>query len=434
MEEQWINDLRKKMASHQTPVPPGLWEQIESALPTPQPAPLPLARKILLWTSGISSIAAAVVLAFLFIPRENPTSVPPSPALQTSVVDVRPVAPVLQSVPRPLRQQPLAQATLSTKDALEQRESAVDHLTTSTQKKTVRSTLPVPGDPVLLPQQKQSAQPESKEKIPQPPTDRSVTKQNVTDRTPDFSRERVSAASQSHLTATAGRPPRRNWAFNLYAANLTHTSLRSSGYGEFVAGTALPKDFSESSFPAKDLIYSNLGKTVETQKKHRFPLQFGLSARYHLTSRLSLESGLTYTYLSSELTSGTADHHFVTEQRLQYLGIPLLLGYDLWKNKTWNLYLSGGGMLEKCIHGKSRTDYVLSNELVASHKNHVMEKPLQCSLLGAMGAQLHLSSHIGIYAEPGVSYYFDNGSPIETIYKDKAFNFNFKLGLRIHFN
>lgn len=38
-----------------------------------------------------------------------------------------------------------------------------------------------------------------------------------------------------------------------------------------------------------------------------------------------------------------------------------------------------------------------------------------------------------MYVEPGISYYFDDGSPISTIYKEKPVNFNLNLGLRFTF-
>ena len=37
--------------------------------------------------------------------------------------------------------------------------------------------------------------------------------------------------------------------------------------------------------------------------------------------------------------------------------------------------------------------------------------------MGAVGAQYNISSRVGIYVEPGVSYFFDDGSDIETIRK-----------------
>ena len=44
--------------------------------------------------------------------------------------------------------------------------------------------------------------------------------------------------------------------------------------------------------------------------------------------------------------------------------------------------------------------------------------------------QYDFSKLVGVYLEPGVSYYFDNGSDVRTIYKDKPFNFNLNLGVR----
>ena len=47
--------------------------------------------------------------------------------------------------------------------------------------------------------------------------------------------------------------------------------------------------------------------------------------------------------------------------------------------------------------------------------------------------QLNLSSVVGLYVEPGVSYYFDNGSSVSNIYKEKPLNFNLEFGLRFSF-
>jgi hypothetical protein len=51
-----------------------------------------------------------------------------------------------------------------------------------------------------------------------------------------------------------------------------------------------------------------------------------------------------------------------------------------------------------------------------------------------MGLGYQLSNTIGLYAEPGISYYFNNGSQLETIYKEDPLHFNLRLGLRFTFN
>ena len=55
---------------------------------------------------------------------------------------------------------------------------------------------------------------------------------------------------------------------------------------------------------------------------------------------------------------------------------------------------------------------------------------LQWSVSGAVGFQYNFIDRLGVYVEPGVGYYFDDGSNVLTIYKDKPFNFNFQVGLR----
>ena len=38
----------------------------------------------------------------------------------------------------------------------------------------------------------------------------------------------------------------------------------------------------------------------------------------------------------------------------------------------------------------------------------------------------------GLYAEPGVKYYFDNGSRVVNFFKDKPLNLNLQVGLRLN--
>ena len=143
---------------------------------------------------------------------------------------------------------------------------------------------------------------------------------------------------------------------------------------------------------------------------HRQPVRFGLLLRYRLTDRWSVESGLTYTRLSSDITTIINDVTTVTEQRLNYLGLPLNISYELWKSRYFGLYVSGGGMIEKCLDASS----------------------WQFSLNGAAGAEYRLTDFFSLYAEPGIGYYFKDGSSTPTIYKDHPLNFNLSFGIRFN--
>ena len=86
------------------------------------------------------------------------------------------------------------------------------------------------------------------------------------------------------------------------------------------------------------------------------------------------------------------------------------------------VYMSLGdlGYMEKCVHAK-----------VGPYDD--LEKPWQFSLTAAVGAQYNIGRHVGVYVEPGVSYYFDDGSSLQTIRKDKPCLFSLQAGFRLSY-
>lgn len=173
----------------------------------------------------------------------------------------------------------------------------------------------------------------------------------------------------------------------------------------------------------------NQGKSVKTEYKHRLPVRVGLNVAYRLTDRLSVESGVSYTRLSSDKKDGTKDNYSSGSQKLDYIGVPLNVKYRAFGYRRLSVYASAGLLTEKCVSGKATHVYVISGE-----KKHEAEdvaaKPWQLSVNAALGAQLDVLRNVGVYVEPGVSYYFDDRSPLSTIYKEKPLNFNLNLGVR----
>ena len=71
------------------------------------------------------------------------------------------------------------------------------------------------------------------------------------------------------------------------------------------------------------------------------------------------------------------------------------------------------------------------NDRATSDTEPISTKPLQWSLNAAVGAQFNILPQLGLYVEPGGSFYFDDGTTIENIYKEKPLNFSIELGLRV---
>ena len=174
----------------------------------------------------------------------------------------------------------------------------------------------------------------------------------------------------------------------------------------------------------------NQGKSVKTEYKHRLPVRVGLNVAYRLTDRLSVESGVSYTRLSSDMKDGTKDNYSSGSQKLDYIGVPLNVKYSAFGYRRLSVYASAGLLTEKCVSGKTTHEYVISGEKKKHEAEDVAAKPWQLSVNAALGAQFDVLRNVGVYVEPGVSYYFDDRSPLSTIYKEKSLNFNLNLGVR----
>ena len=122
-----------------------------------------------------------------------------------------------------------------------------------------------------------------------------------------------------------------------------------------------------------------------------------------------------------------------SRQTLHYLGIPLNVNFHIWQNRWMDVYASAGGMLEKCVGGKIRSDYVYGGNVRDTETEKLNIRPLQWSVGASAGLQFRLSGIVGLYLEPGVIYHFRNGSGVESAYSVHPLNFNLNLGLRFSF-
>ena len=225
---------------------------------------------------------------------------------------------------------------------------------------------------------------------------------------------------------------------DIFFSNLPGSADSRSGYESlFVSPVSLQRDQVHEmitvSSPGEVTLFSD-EKDLNTEVRHRQPVRAGVSFRYDLGRRWSIETGLTYTMLSSDIDAGSEFRRCLIERKLHYIGIPLNASYDFLQKKRWSMYATAGGMLEKCVSGREVAEYV-SNGVTSSTDTHeISVRELQWSVNAAVGAEFNFTPLIGIFAEPGVSWFFDNGSQIETIYQDRPFNFNFRVGLRFSFH
>lgn len=193
-------------------------------------------------------------------------------------------------------------------------------------------------------------------------------------------------------------------------------------------------DWIDKDSKASAIVYNQ--PEVQEEYSHKIPVKVGLTARYNITGRLGVETGLTYSILSSSVKIGnseTGKNWSTGSQTLHYLGIPLNISFNILNSRYVNIYLTGGGMMEKSISGSIKTDEYVDGKFDRTLTTNISPKGLQWSVNAAAGVQANILPQLGFFVEPGVSHHFKNGSRVRSIYTDKPTDFSLGFGLRYSF-
>lgn len=193
-------------------------------------------------------------------------------------------------------------------------------------------------------------------------------------------------------------------------------------------------DWIDKDSKASAIVYNQ--PEVQEEYSHKIPVKVGLTARYNITGRLGVETGLTYSVLSSSVKTGnseTGNNWSSGSQTLHYLGIPLNISFNILNSRYVNIYVTGGGMMEKSISGSIKTDEYVDGKFDRTLTTKISPKGLQWSVNAAAGIQANILPQLGFFVEPGVSHHFKNGSRVRSIYTDKPTDFSLGFGLRYSF-
>lgn len=393
--EKWIDALREKLNDYSEPAPASGWEQLERQLrPSVEKRIYPYRRWTMAAAVALLVVASSLSLYFLGTPAADEirhTSVP-ALAVAPAVLPEPSLPDVQLTETEPVRQ--LGNSPTNNARVLAKAEN----------------TLPVVEEEAIAMTGEESA---TEKEVMTPPVEK---KREV---------RRPSGRDKLHLPQSEKSAPRKGkWSVGLSVGNGGGTSMD----GGELDYTPTPQRVSlmdvandAVTIPAdKELVFEDgvpylRAPGPEPEIEHHLPVSVGISVRKSLPKGFSIETGLTYTLLSSDIK--VAGMSRIESQKLHYLGIPVRANWNFFDKKHFTLYVSGGGMVEKCVYGK-----------VAGEKVNV--KPLQLSVMGAVGAQYNATRHIGIYVEPGVAYFFDDGSRVQTIRKETPFNFNLQGGIR----
>jgi hypothetical protein len=426
----WIEQLRDKMDGFQEPAPEGLWQDIEAALSQDAQQPrhtlisqdaqqprsaliVPIRR----WTVA-AAIAAALIGGATWFYKDiiQSNNLTETSKQAGSVTDL--AAP-----------ESYVQAGTPHDDLL------AENSASSPQQVTVSPAQPTGVQPapsslhesasLSQPPVEQPA-PSSSPKEPASPSQPTVEQSAVSTQQepatpsqpskaqPSKTEKEILRALEEAENGTHRKPVR--YGVNLYAANDLIGISNSSTVVNYTMAPGFYGFDTDNETTVKEPV-----RNYNEHSKHYQPYSIGLTGRIGLTDRWSLSTGLVYTRLRSDFTSTMGGATLKQKQTLHEIGIPLNAMYRVWSNQHLVAYAVAGGQADFNFKATLETDGVSKD----------MDKDrVQWSVNAGIGAQYNFIPSLGIYLEPGVKYYFDNGSPLENTFKDKQCNFNIQFGIR----
>ena len=477
MKDGMFDDIRKKLEFLEEEAPGGLWEGIESSLP---PAAAPLERKnvrSLRWLWMPAAAAAAALAVFLLLPAREETEdgsllagLPEQVAGEESRTEdsqqivweeVNPsevyssaeAGTLAQAVPV-LEQEPAEECSLPVpgeKNTLSQTPLTADGKTDASETLTVADGKSDASETSAVAEGESEAaaasavvQPESavssassdgKPDSSDWEDDRRATMELLPDDFPDFEpesagkRNRFAALRPQSISAGASGFMTQSRMENTYSPVSTFNTLNSKAPSGDGIGQVVPASDRPSGEPVPIQSYA-----LKTDAKHYRPVTFSVLAKWQFTETLGLESGLSWTMLSSRFTTSSATSQIADQQTLQYIGIPLSMTFSFLDTRLFTIYATMGGMVEKCVDGRVKHSEYVSDKQLLSYVDKVSVTPLQWSVSGGAGIQANFSDNLAFFAEPGLSYHFRNDSQVGTIYREHPLDFRFSFGFRVTFN
>lgn len=201
-------------------------------------------------------------------------------------------------------------------------------------------------------------------------------------------------------------------------------------------GTPIKLD-SKGKLPYNGVLMGDTFRSVESEHRFYQPVSVGVEVSYDLGRRFFLGSGLSYTCLVSESSSGSSESRSSLTQTVHLLGVPLKVGYKIVDNPLFELSVAGGGRVDKAIASKTVTRLALNGPEPVKSASTGKAFPLYWSLTASASAAYKLSSLVGLYLEPGLSWHFgsksDSGLALETVWSGRPLNFQLNAGVRFYF-
>ena len=381
--------VREMLEDAQEKVPAGVWKAVS--------ADLGHRRQAAVWWSraGWALAAAALILGIVLFPQRNDSPI----SLETSLIAQEAIAPGTDA---------------DLKDDMQP--LAVTEVPKKMSTRTAAVTMPVTTVPKTTPAAEadasESSQPASSS-IPAPSEERPSVRA-------DKPQEKVSPALWNLPDEDENKKTGRKVSLQVKGAFATNKTAIQYG--------------SAGRMGSPSIVTTGIEQTSEST--FGIPFSAGIGARWYVSDRFSLGTGVNYSLLTRKFTGnfhapqsydGASVNDADLSHSLSYIGIPLNVYFDLVKRDPVGLYIFGGGEAERAIANnyhicKGTVDQFWSEEVSG----------LQWSAQLGIGVTFKVTDFMSLYVDPGVKLYFNSGQPT-SVRTQQPIMFSAEIGLRFDF-
>lgn len=413
--KNWTDQLPDLLQGFEESAPEGLWDAVQSGMARKR------RQRVAWWISGAVAAAAAVVLAVFLWPVEpTVTLVPGADSLAKAEEETEVLVPEQEEIPviEPVTEfQPISSKSF-TKSLLADAGSSAAAATEQTV---------TPSEAVSEEEVTPEETPDAKSETPAAPATPEKTAETEKQKpvaenpTPETQQPFVIPLEQQIRRSSTSAGGLR-LALRTEGCLSPSQSLTTTGYGLPSASGNLPGNIS--------LRMVSRNKASTSQTEHSQSARLSLGVQYAFLPRLALESGLSLTTLQSHTTTVAGAAQTTSHQKMQYLGIPLMLHFDALQWRRLGLYLQAGPMFEWCVGTQVTENSELGDHQLDGSLNNQRVKDQVWSLQAAAGVQLKVFSHGALFIQPGFSYHFPGTGEVENYYTTHPAAFSLSFGYR----
>lgn len=420
MKNDWLKDIHNRMADFEVDEPQGLWDDICSAETECKKIPVTSKRRnSVLWT--MTGIAAASLLLFGIYHHGSIDSIEEK---KSSITDSKIVS----------TQHTSADSSSSSLEKENLLAEAYKPLTRTENKEVSQSaanSFMLESNQVTTPAKEDSCYSSAPTlKTEQSEESKEPQEATVTEHSYAAGSTLLASSTEGNLGLIAKTPEPR-FAVSLATSGGMGANDRSLFLGGGIGASSVLGDSEWMDSPLLGIMAMNRGTGTERKVTHHSPIRTGLSFMYRFNNRWSLETGISYAIVSSDIREGSNTNYIQEEQKLHYIGIPAGVSYRLLSWEHLDVYLSSNILAEQCVSGRSHKQYFISNKAQEEETNTITSRPMQWSVGAKAGVQYNLNNQFSVYLEPGCIYYFDDHSSLETVFKERVCDFNLNLGFRL---